>query len=381
MKTTPLLLCCLFLGAASCHSGSSTNTTISGADSVATDSLAAPDVPDPFYIKNYEGNMGGNLPIKMVLINWGDGYLSGRYWYEGKKGILQLSGELEDDNTFEIFESHQGKETGLFSGVLADPLLLVGTWHNQAKTKSLPFELHALAPDTLKSKWDGNWFLNDIWDSGTLMIGNVTRDSFDFALFFMRSGHTGMLEGQASLQGDKAYYRQADFAEEPCALEFVHQGSYLEIKQSSSNFACGFGARAYASGNFERKRHKETATLKVGTGSEAVFPAQGIHDAFKELVGQDMYETFAFNMHTFQRTIDKTGKTTVTGYAPGFFGSNEAIIIFDQQGRIWAATLDYDSVTTEVCVRYFTNDPSSRRNMPADIETWREGFKDLRVVL
>lgn len=382
MKIAHWLLLCVLSFVWACKNDSSSSGLDNGIENnLLSDSSAVSESPDPYFIKKYAGNIGGNLLIEMVLVNWGDGYLSGRYWYQGKKGVLELSGEVKEDNSFEIYESAQGKETGLFAGALTDPLMLTGTWSNPTKTKNLTFELHSLTTEATLPNWNGNWHLNAVWDDGRLLIGNVTKDSFDFAISIVRGSHTGTIEGQAALKGTRAFYKKKEFEDEPCVLEFIHQDSFVHVEQSSSNFACGFGARAYATGKYERKNRRETATLKVGTNDDAVFPTQALHDAFKKMVGDTYYEIFAFNMQAIQSTRDMSGKTVVTGYIPGLFGSNEAIIIFDQQGSFWAATLDYDEVNTETLVRYFTNDPSAKRRMPVDIENWREGFKDLRVVL
>ena len=86
-------------------------------------------------------------------------------------------------------------------------------------------------------------------------------------------------------------------------------------------------------------------------------------------------------MQAIQKVTGKSGKIVVTGFVPGLVGTNEAIIIFDQQGKMWAATIEYDELNTETFVRYFTNDPLPGKKMPAEVEIWREGFRDLRLVL
>ena len=45
------------------------------------DSVEVVETPDPYFLKNYKGNIDGKYDIEMVLVNWGDGFLSGRYWY------------------------------------------------------------------------------------------------------------------------------------------------------------------------------------------------------------------------------------------------------------------------------------------------------------
>ncbi|MBK8564941.1 MAG: hypothetical protein IPN76_16795 [Saprospiraceae bacterium] len=73
------------------------------------DSVEVVETPDPYFLKNYKGNIDGKYDIEMVLVNWGDGFLSGRYWYTNKNKPIELSGELKEDNTYEIAEFMDGK--------------------------------------------------------------------------------------------------------------------------------------------------------------------------------------------------------------------------------------------------------------------------------
>lgn len=379
MKIVYWLLLGALFGVWSCSNHSDTGA--GDENPAVADSLGVESDPDNYFIKKYTGVINGNLAIEAILINWGDGYLSGRYWRQGKKDFFELSGELRNDGGYEISEYLNDKETGMFSGNLSNYDTLAGAWSNAEETKRFPFELYASPPSVEQDNWSGNWHLNGVWDGGRLLIGNVTKDAFDFALVVVRGSHNGAIDGQAAIQGDRAIFNKADFMDEPCVLKFTNRDSFIQVDQSSSNFACGFGARAYADGQYERRKRHIAPTLKVGSGDDDVFPTQALHDEFKELAGDAFYELFAFNMELVQSTTDKSGRTVVTGYVQGLFNSNEAIIIFDRQNHIWAATLDYDETDSENFVRYFTNDPDSKRKMPADIENWREGFKTLRVIL
>jgi hypothetical protein len=44
------------------------------------DTLEEITTPDPYFLKKYQGKIDGKLDIEMVLVNWGDGFISGRYW-------------------------------------------------------------------------------------------------------------------------------------------------------------------------------------------------------------------------------------------------------------------------------------------------------------
>ena len=382
MKKTPWLLSLpLLLGLASCNSDPAPAITVTPPPpSELPDSIELEEAPQAYFLKKYEGTLNGAIRIEMVLVNWGDGFLSGRYWYKDKGKPIELTGELTDDTNFQIVEFSKNKETGAFAGTLADPSWLTGVWTNPSKTKNFTFDLSETPPPANVAAWAGNWHLNEIWDNGTLMIGNLSQDSFDFALTIVRSSHTGSIEGRAAISGNKARFNRKEFEDQPCVLVFELKDDLIEIEQPSTNFDCGFGARAYASGNYDRKNLIKKATLGVGTGEDAVFPSQVLHDTFKSLAGDEMYELFAFNMQEKEIEKKANGLTVVTGAIPGLFRTNDAVIVFDKKGVIWAATLDVDETTNESLVRYFTNDAASKRKLPPEIQSWREGFKDYRLI-
>ncbi len=354
----------------------------------AIDSLALEDeleekAPGTYFLKRYDGTLDGKLPISMVLINWGDGFMSGRYWQQGTSKIFSLSGELSDSLSFKIAETVKFKETGTFEGTLDDPSHLSGTWFNPKRSKKMAFDLREIpASDTLG--WTGNWHLSEVWDEGLLLIGNVTADSFDFALSIFRSSHVGTLEGRAKFNDSKAFYNLKDFEDEPCKLNFELNKDLIVVSQGSSNFACGFGARANADGKYEKKNWLKKAKLAYGNSDDAIFPNQPLHDSFKALVGKNAYAVFAYNMQLIDKSKneapEKIKATVAKGFISGMVGSNEAVIMYDGQGKIYAATIDFDKTNNESLVRYFTNDPLYRNRLPLTIEEWREGFKNYRLV-
>lgn len=380
-KALWLPLSTLLLGISSCNSDPAPpviDTTPAPKDML--DTALVNDAPQPYFLKKYAGTIDGNLPVEMVLVNWGDGFLSGRYWYKEKGNPIELSGELIDDMNFQIVEYVKDKETGTFKGLLTDPTMLTGIWSNPAKSKNLIFEFHEIRPDSSVARWNGNWHLNEIWDKGTLLIGNVKQDSFDFALTIVRSSHTGAIEGQAVITGNKARFSRKEFEQKPCVLLFELKGDTIRLEQPSSNFDCGFGARAYADGIYERRNLIKRATLGVGLDENAVFPTPELHDTFVQLTGEQVYELFAFNMQVKEIEKRANGLTVVKGAIPGLFRTNEAIIVFNKFGTIWAATLDVEEATNEFLVRYFTNDPASKGKLHHEVQNWREGFKDYRLI-
>lgn len=345
--------------------------------------FAQTGVKNKSFLQNYEGTINGKIPIQMRLVNWGDGMISGSYFYKkvGKK--LDLAGEFTGTSTFKMQEyanndNHSGTFTGNFTGINK----ITGTWSNVEGTKKFPFQLTAIKNVADNAGWTGTWYLNDVWDGGTLLVNNVRKDSFDFALNVFRSGHLGEIEGTAARTGNQAKFSKKiiDSEEnEKCGINFILKSGHIEIEQSSSGWACGFGMRAYASGTFENKKIEKKA--KLNYGQKEVFENKAQHDGFSALVGAKIYELFAYNMQGLEKqeqaVSDGFKANVIVGAAIGMNMSNEAIILYDGRGKYWAATLDFEG--EKGLVRYFTNDDKNKKKLPATIEKWRERFPDYTV--
>lgn len=336
------------------------------------------------FLKKFEGKIG-DFPIEMVLTNWGDGFMNGRYWYVKQRNPIEISGEMISEDAFEMTEYIDDQENGFFKGKIESPNLLKGIWTSLDKSKVYEFELVASPEKKPEDIWSGNWYLNEIWDGGILMMGNYTPDSIDFALTIFRSGHTGIAEGKAKFVQNKAiFYTDFYDEEEGCKLVFEHKGDHIMLEQRGSNFGCGFGMRAYASGRYDNQFIEKKAVLNYGEEEGNVFENQAQHDRFKTLIGAEKYDLFAFNMQIINvgELPEKNGisRKVVSGFVQGLFTTNEAIVVYDDQSNIWAATIDVDDSTDEFVVRYFTNDESKSENLPEAINEWRENFMEYPVV-
>ncbi len=390
MKASVFLLFTALLFFAACKNEPPASQAQTSLSSIPSDTL--PDEPSdeplpvtPVFLKKFTGKVGGN-EVEMVLSSWGDGLLTGHYFYKKQGKPIELNGEMQEDNSFKISEYVGDNETGNFTGNFANINRLTGNWTSADQKKTFPFDL-AEAPSTDdKAGWTGDWFFNDLWAGGFLLIGNVTKNSFDFALSVSSGGNSGIAEGQAKITLNKAVFETREFTDEPCLLRFEHRGKGIMIAQEGADFACGFGNGVQANGTFEPEKRQVKPTLKVGKDESSIFSSQAQHDAFKKLTGDSLYETFAFNLQLISKSKpnpkDKlTDVSVVSGGVQGLFSQCEAIIISDPKGKFWAATLDFDkSNDTQLVVRYVTNDERFKSQLPATIEDWRENFKDYRVV-
>ncbi len=335
-----------------------------------------------YFLKNFEGKIG-DFPVFMTLTNWGDGFLTGKYYYKKTGKWIALSGEMIGESTFEIMEYVEENETGKLTGKISSPEIISGVWSSPDESKMYNFEL--LAQDiSLDDNWSGNWFLNEIWDNGLLLMGNKRKDTIDFALSIFRSGHNGIAEGSALISGNKASYFSKEFDEEEgCSLTFELLDDHILLTQEGSNFACGFGMRAFAGGKYDNQEIEKKAKLSVGTNPENVFQTETQHDNFKAFVGEEMYDLFAFNFQHVdvleQNAKDGFNAICKSGFVQGFFSFNEAIIMCDDSGKFWAATIDVETSTDEFLVRYFTNDEERNMKLPETINDWRENFVEYKV--
>ena len=348
---------------------------------IDTTSISTIPINQQTFIKVYTGTIGDEKTIQMRLINWGDGTYSGFYQYTDIGKDLELFGDAQNSAGFILEEYVGDDQTGLFVGRFESASKIKGVWQNAKGSVKLPFELEEEV-NTYKGKWTGNWHLNGTWDGGILIIGNESASQFDFGLSFVRSGHIGSIEGTAKINGDKAQFKTIIFEgeEEPCDIRFDWQTDHIVLNQKSSTIACGFGFRAIASGKYEQKEVEQKASLNFGS-AEDVFLNQADHDAFKQLVGDDFYDLFAFNMQGYGTYAlapkDPSGIRAVAGAVNGMFGSNEAIIMHDKMGHFWAATIDVEDYENPKLL-YFTN-TKDKKQLPQTINNWREAFMDYPV--
>ena len=352
-----------------------------------------PIAPTDAFIKKYNGIIGDKFPIELVLINWSNGNLGGYYFYtdqiktdkKGKKQPqkIELSGELNLNETFTIDEFVGDDFTGKFTGSLSELSTIKGNWSNADSSKSMSYTLTEIFQED-KTGWTGAWYRNETQSPGILILGNVTDKTVDFGLEIFNGGHSGLLEGTANLNGGIATFKNTIFDDvETCFLVFQKHDNLVLIDQKSTNWACGFGMRAHANGKYENHFSPKEAELAYGE-ENSIFLDKAQRDLFKKLVG-DRYEDFAFNMQdlsSFPKSQkDNFEATAFAGNVIGLASTNEAIIMQNGKGLFWAGVIIYDEITDQFQVKYFTNDNKRKKDIPQTIEDWRDSFSEYEVVL
>ena len=343
--------------------------------------------PTDAFIKKYEGKIDNQYPIEFVLINWSNGLLGGYYSYikEGKpKEKIELSGELQLNETFVLDEYSNDNFTGKFIGSLSELTSISGFWNNADSTQSLPFSLYEISSID-STGWSGAWYRNSAYSPGMLILGNVTDKTIDFGLEVFNGGHSGVLEGTANLNGGIATFKISMFDEEEvCDLVFQKHGNQIRIVQNSNNWACGFGMRANAAGKYDNQLAPEKLELTYGK-EFSVFANQKMRDNFKAIVGIENYESYAFNFQSISKIPkdkkDKFEASVFIGSVAGLATTNEAIIMRNDKGDFWSATIIYDEMQDRFKVKYHTSVEKDKDNIPATIELWMDGFPEFELVL
>lgn len=342
--------------------------------------------PTDAFIKKYKGKIDNQYPIEFVLMNWSNGALGGYYSYikDGKpQKKIELSGELQLNETFVLDEYSNDNFSGKFMGSLSELTTISGTWSNADSSQSMTFLLHEI-PSMDNSGWSGAWYRNSAYSPGMLILGNVTEKTIDFGLEVFNGGHSGVLEGTANLNGGIATFKNSMFDEEEfCDLVFQKKENQIRIIQNSNNWACGFGMRAHADGKYDNHLAPEKLELSFGK-KYSVFPNQKLRDNFKATVGKANYESYAFNFQSISKVAkdesDKMEASVFIGSVAGLATSNEAIIMRNDKGDFWAATIIYDAMQDRFKVKYHTNVAKHKEKMPATIEKWMDGFPEFELV-
>ena len=382
----------LFLGFSSCQTDSSRSPSTSVPPKTA-DTLSAkyqggqqPLTPQDPFVKKYQGKIGGEHPIQMHLINWGDGFLSGYYFYTQTGKKIELQGEMHLNEVVTLQAYLGDKAIDKFVFPFTDLRNIKGEWSSPGK-KNLSFELSEI-PVADKDKWSGNWYLNETWDGGQLLIGEVADDSLYFALSFTRSSHIGEVDGKAWVQGDSAIFNQAlDYggaADQPCRLIFLLHPDHIQIRQESETSACGFGMRAYADGDYYNRYLEKEASLPFG--EKEVFVSKAQHDQFRQWIGDEAYLEIAHSMQIIESNAYQNKQENIegvfsSGVVLGLYGISEAAVLHDGKSAFWAAYIQAaNDDTSQSVIRYFTNQKNWKKKLPKAFADWRQPFSDYKVV-
>lgn len=317
-------------------------------------------------LQEYTGTIGGSIAITLLLERKGD-QLEGQYRYNSQRAMLSLKGEMTDERNFNLQESYQGKETGIFHGAFLGDGRIEGDWSNPEGTEHFAFQLDRKAP----SAWTGRWSRTRYYFSpAKLIIWNVSETGFDFTLSATSGANMGMIgslsEGPARAQfvnGDAVYEAREGI------LTFYLRDDKVVIEQKGNIYA---GMGVVYLGEYQKG---EVVLVPPTLVEHRVFHDSSEEMAFKALVG-DYYHSFlsSFHLTSEEKDLDRVGASVHRGGVRGLFTYMEGIIMRTPGGEIWAAIIQGKEV------KYFTN--SKRFNgLPLTIENWRSRFKSKEVII
>lgn len=208
----------------------------------------------------------------------------GKYNYKGKTAYLDLNGNIYDESILQIDESYKGETTGSFY-IEKQPNsdTLKGKWIAGKKyydvylvlkkgklTELVDTKITDFNKKTNKSITgcyiEEYHFMNDMWfteenpqieigyNGGYVMLEELDDKTIKFTLQKIcgPTYHFASASGEAIKINDStySYISKDEYSDDTCSLTITIGDKEIAVRQQSQSFACGFGARAYADGNF-----------------------------------------------------------------------------------------------------------------------------------
>lgn len=344
---------------------------------------------DKYFIKRYEGYLGNDksIPVNMLLVNWGNGRLTGQTYYPNHHGILKFEGKLNNDNSFEYIEERFDRRNASFSGIIHSPDKISGTWWNVDSSKNMNFEYTEVLPDEDYDLWTGAWHLNDPWDTTIIIIGGVTERTLNFAINIYTNNYQEEFLGTADIRGTRAVFDEELFPiyRENCHIVFHRRGREVYLDEKSFPFLCGLGPNCWINGTYKDIYSGKEARMNF-IGKDSVFVDTATYEAFYEIVGPENLKKFAYNMERLEKVFIRDDEmnilaTSWRGRVRGFHREKEGVIVYDDSGNIWAATTTPPtSFMGPMKVHYFTNDVRHKKKMHFSIKDWMKHFNNCTVV-
>lgn len=330
----------------------------------------------------YVGSINGKLPIHMKL-DVKDGKVTGSYYYDSVKTDIKLEGSTLGSQIDLVEYDDNGKATARFRGAFVPAGRIVGVWAIPEEGQQegrywsswqtiYPFyvEVDTGQPvvgegalDTVnEEKWEGIWQLSP---SGGLSTGKIqiffaTKQSFYFQIRRQAGGAAGFFSGVALLNSDgEAVFQDGRGGE----MLLTNKDGRLVVKANDGLSRYG-GYGVSFSGNY-KQGEVEKFTLK----SLGVFPDGTLDKKFSSMTGTH-YNDFIKNFYFIipGKDIDGYNAKVFKGYVRGLAPYYACIVMWQPDGQMWAALLDFKD--KENVIFYFTSNPDSKAEIPKTISSW-----------
>ena len=224
-------ICTLALLCAGCKTDNNTKDTTSVQHPAPVTDNSTPEsdktaeilIPSDPFLRKYKGTIGEEN-ITMLLINWGNGLVDGYYQTAKHTQKIELLGEVNLDENIHIIAYNGEEEAGFLHTSFSDPAQLSGQWFNADSSRQLPFSAVVESEKTDQHNWTGKYHFEDAHGGGMLLIGNVTLNTFYFALSISTGGHNGEVKGIAQTNGNQAVFtKDFELLDETCQLQFIRE--------------------------------------------------------------------------------------------------------------------------------------------------------------
>lgn len=222
-----------------------------------------------------------------------------------------------------------------------------------------------LAPN----RWAQTWTLDtDSPTVGGTLTFTGTAPHLHFAISGYNGGHTGGNEGDITVNGETANYRDSD----GCKLTFKRQHESIEVIENSGPETCGeamgvsLGGKYVTSAAANAKPSPDLVSLKV-------LDNRNQNDAARALLGAD-YDTLLSTINIGGDTddLDHLGAKVQSFFVRGLAMTN-ASIVMNRGNQLWIGLLVFDA-KNDVRMRYYTNVPAWKKTVPKTLLAWRDQF-------
>lgn len=233
-----------------------------------------------------------------------------------------------------------------------------------------PFDLVKLILEKIgwetHKRWWGTWKIDSGIPSygGILKIDNVTSNSFDFELDVFKGAYMGSIGGKAQLlsSNEAAYIDTSVDENNPCTLQFIKFNDTIQILE---NEGCRshHGARAHYFGDYR---------LQKDIFFEHIPLSDTVLSSIYSILKQEKWESF---LHCFADTFEEENEDVFDAHiiragVPGLYTICEAILMFNEDGKVWGAYLDDEKIY------YFSSESEYKQLLPKTIESWTEKFSN-----
>lgn len=320
---------------------------------------------------HFIGTIDGKLDIHMRLSIDGQ-KLTGSYYYDtiGKEILLQ--GWIDGPQIRITEYDENQKEKAEFRGALVEPGRIDGIWRRTESWRGPIYPVCLVAEDSghgqkasadKKATWEGTWKKTVFSRAGdtTVQIAFLNDKSFWVHLLGYSGGHSGFIRGMALITPEGAVYKDGSGAE----MRFSVENGKLIVAANAEGKQRG-GSVVFE-GVYTRGERMMLLLKDIG-----VFRTEMQEEAFRIMTGP-YYDSFltVFGSVDKKEDMDGFGAKVYGGYVRGLILSLQGIVMWTDNGRMWAAILSNKKDSREnSAIVYFTNDERHRKIIPRTIQKW-----------